>query len=335
MRTRSFRLVLSLVGLLVLLRARFRPAPRPAALSSRSSASAGPQAETTSSSSSSAPARSSVRSAGGGFGVPPPRPAWPLTARSSRGRDVSRPASTTSHEQRRRWVLRCGHGREPTYGTGFTDGGGDAHHTGRRDDRDRRPAASASAPPHASRGPASRARRQPTATTRTSAFGVNLWDSRATMCRLPGPEARQPAEIRLLAGRDAAPCVSITSPANGATDVAPTANVSVTFSEPVTVTGAAFALSCATAARTRRAVRRPDDFTLDPTTTSRRGDLHRHRRRRRRSTDATGDPPPMAATTSVHVHHDRAAPAAIHDIQGASHLLARTTTSSCRACRAS
>src|SRR5207249_2363045 len=43
---------------------------------------------------------------------------------------------------------------------------------------------------------------------------------------------------------DAAPFVSSTSPANGATHVAVNANIVVNFSEPVTVTGSSFTISC-------------------------------------------------------------------------------------------
>ena len=48
-----------------------------------------------------------------------------------------------------------------------------------------------------------------------------------------------------LAG-DLAPAVASTTPANGATDVAPDANLSVTFTESVTVAGAWYDITCAT-----------------------------------------------------------------------------------------
>jgi hypothetical protein len=45
---------------------------------------------------------------------------------------------------------------------------------------------------------------------------------------------------------DQAPAVSSTTPASGAVDIAPAANVTVTFSEPVTVPGSWFDVTCAT-----------------------------------------------------------------------------------------
>ena len=45
---------------------------------------------------------------------------------------------------------------------------------------------------------------------------------------------------------EAAPSVASTTPTGGATDVATTANVGITFSEPVTVTSATFTISCTT-----------------------------------------------------------------------------------------
>src|SRR5439155_1554049 len=46
--------------------------------------------------------------------------------------------------------------------------------------------------------------------------------------------------------QDAAPSVSSTTPADGATDVAKTTNIVVSFSEPVTATGSSFTLECPT-----------------------------------------------------------------------------------------
>jgi hypothetical protein len=71
-------------------------------------------------------------------------------------------------------------------------------------------------------------------------------------------------------GGDIAPTVTSTVPANGATDVAVDANLSVTFSEPVTVTGDWFQIACLASG-----TRFPDDtavsggpttYTIDPNT---------------------------------------------------------------------
>ena len=64
---------------------------------------------------------------------------------------------------------------------------------------------------------------------------------------------------------DIAPSVSSTNPANGATNVALNANITVDFSEAVDVTGSWFDITCATSgAHTAAASGGPNSFTLDP-----------------------------------------------------------------------
>ena len=68
-------------------------------------------------------------------------------------------------------------------------------------------------------------------------------------------------------GDDTAPTVSSSTPAPGATGVARDANVTITFSEPVNVTGSWYAISCGTTAgHPATATGGPTTFTLDPTT---------------------------------------------------------------------
>ncbi len=75
----------------------------------------------------------------------------------------------------------------------------------------------------------------------------------------PNPRNNNPA--------DAAPTVSSSTPAPGATGVARDANVSITFSEPVNVTGSWYAISCGTTgAHPATATGSSPTFTLDPTT---------------------------------------------------------------------
>ena len=67
---------------------------------------------------------------------------------------------------------------------------------------------------------------------------------------------------------DAAPSVASTLPANGATNVGPTADVSITFSESVHVTGTAFTLECpvgSPVAFTNTTPSPATTFVLDPT----------------------------------------------------------------------
>lgn len=64
---------------------------------------------------------------------------------------------------------------------------------------------------------------------------------------------------------DPAPSVQSTTPADNATDVARTADILVTFSEPVNVTGSWFTISCAASgAHTAAVSGGPTSFTLDP-----------------------------------------------------------------------
>jgi len=66
---------------------------------------------------------------------------------------------------------------------------------------------------------------------------------------------------------DQPPSVSSTVPASGASDVALSQNVTVTFSEPVNVSGSWFSLSCTTSgAHTATVSGGPSTFTLDPDT---------------------------------------------------------------------
>lgn len=67
-------------------------------------------------------------------------------------------------------------------------------------------------------------------------------------------------------GADAAPSVISTSPANAASDVTTNANVTVTFSEPVSVSGAWYTLSCSSSGvKTALVSGGGSSFTLDPT----------------------------------------------------------------------
>lgn len=70
-----------------------------------------------------------------------------------------------------------------------------------------------------------------------------------------------------LASGDAGPTVSSTVPAGGATNVARSANVTVTFSEPVDVSGTWFTIGCAASGAHGATVSGgPTAFVLDPTT---------------------------------------------------------------------
>ena len=83
---------------------------------------------------------------------------------------------------------------------------------------------------------------------------------------VPNATARNTGTLPLTpCGGDAAPSVSSTVPTNGATNVAITSNITVTFSEPVNVAGSWFTISGATSGPHTAAVTGgPTTFTLDP-----------------------------------------------------------------------
>ena len=97
---------------------------------------------------------------------------------------------------------------------------------------------------------------------------------------------------------DDAPAVSSTTPANGATGVATSANVSITFSEPVNVTGSWFAISCASSGLHAAVVTSaPTTFTLNPNVNFSFGELCTTTVSAALVTDLDSDDPPdqMAA----------------------------------------
>src|SRR5438105_5902647 len=121
---------------------------------------------------------------------------------------------------------------------------------------------------------------------------------------------------------DAAPTVTSTSPANSAGDVALNSDVTITFSEPVNVTGSWFSISCSSSdGHTAAVTGGPTTFTLNPdadfagsetcTVTIFAANVT--------DQDAT-DPPDNMAANYVFSFNTVAPPVAIHDIQGASHI---------------
>jgi len=123
-------------------------------------------------------------------------------------------------------------------------------------------------------------------------------------------------------GRDAAPAIASTSPADRAVDVALDANISVTFSEAVDVTGDWFTINCShSGAHTATVSGGPTTFSLDPGTDFARSDTCSVSVRASQVTDRdTVDPPDTLAAddafsfVTVGLEGRR-----IHDIQGAAH----------------
>ena len=94
---------------------------------------------------------------------------------------------------------------------------------------------------------------------------------------------------------DTPPAVAATTPANNATGVAPAANLSVTFSEPVTLGATVLELACTTGPRSVARTGGPTTWTFDPTTDFAPGDACTATVRAAQVTDLDGTPDAMAA----------------------------------------
>ncbi len=117
----------------------------------------------------------------------------------------------------------------------------------------------------------------PTTTTTTSAFragnGCTDTDNNATDFTAGAPAPRNTASpTSPCTPVDVAPSVSSIVPANGATNVALDANIAVTFSEPVNVSGTWFTISCTSGSRTATVTGGPITFTLNPNSDFAAGD---------------------------------------------------------------
>ena len=120
---------------------------------------------------------------------------------------------------------------------------------------------------------------------------------------------------------DAAPSVASTTPSSGASGVPTTSNVDITFSEPVTASAAAFSIVCATSGAHAFALSGgPTTYTINPATDFVSGESCMVTVDDAGVSDVDVDDPPdnMAAD---HVFSFTAVPASarIYDIQGASH----------------
>jgi len=121
---------------------------------------------------------------------------------------------------------------------------------------------------------------------------------------------------------DVAPTISVTSPGAGATSVALNANITLTFSEPVDVTGTWFTIGCATSdGHEASATTGPTTFQLDPVVDFAANETCTVTVLASQVTDQdTIDPPDTMTADYVFRFTTIAAPTFIHDIQGASHL---------------
>ncbi|HEY1365679.1 MAG TPA: lamin tail domain-containing protein [Gaiellaceae bacterium] len=140
-----------------------------------------------------------------------------------------------------------------------------------------------------------------------------------------GPKTSNPQNH---SGADAAPAVTATSPADGA---AVDANVAVTFSEPVTVSGSWFTISCTKSGSHDATVSGgPTTFTLDPTADFVTAESCTVTVVAAGVSDVdTNDPPDHPTADSSFTFSTEGPPVRIHEIQGAGHVspLANRTVS--------
>ena len=119
---------------------------------------------------------------------------------------------------------------------------------------------------------------------------------------------------------DAAPSVSSTSPANGASGVAVSSNLTVTFSEPVNVAAPWFTLACGGSAVTATVSGGPTTFTLDPDADFGYLQACTLTVLASQVTDQDANDPPDAMLADATASFTTVAPPVhIYDIQGAAH----------------
>ena len=120
---------------------------------------------------------------------------------------------------------------------------------------------------------------------------------------------------------DAAPQVSSTTPTAGATNVAVNSDITATFSEPVTVSGSWFSISCTTSGiHTAAASGGPLTFTLNPSSDFVQDETCTVTIVGTQVSDNdVEDPPDTMTGNAVWSFTTVGPPARIHDIQGAAH----------------
>jgi predicted extracellular nuclease len=164
----------------------------------------------------------------------------------------------------------------------------------------------------------------PTLSNTTAAFraagGCTDTDNNAADFSAAAPGPRNTAFPLNACPSDPAPTVASTAPANGATNVALDATISITFSEPVTVAAGWFSIACtASGAHAAGESGGPTTFTLTPTTPFSASESCTVTVVGNRVTDQDGNPQTMEAD-HVFSFSTVGPPATINEIQGAGHI---------------
>ena len=123
-------------------------------------------------------------------------------------------------------------------------------------------------------------------------------------------------------GGDAAPSVSSTSPANNATGVATSADITINFSEPVAAASGWYAISCpASGVHTAAQSGGPQSYTLNPDADFAEGETCTVTVTASNVTDTDADDPPnQMAANYAFSFTTSALPAQIGQVQGAAHI---------------
>ena len=122
-------------------------------------------------------------------------------------------------------------------------------------------------------------------------------------------------------GGDPAPSVASTTPANGATEVATTANITINFSEPVAVAASWYTITCSTSgAHTATQSGGPESYTLDPDADFSEGERCTVTVDGSKVTDADIDDPPDQAANHSFSFTTTLPVMQIGQVQGAGHF---------------
>jgi predicted extracellular nuclease len=126
----------------------------------------------------------------------------------------------------------------------------------------------------------------------------------------------------ITSGGDGAPSVASTNPANGATEVAANADITVNFSEPVAVAAGWYSISCASSgAHTATQSGGPQSYTLNPDSDFAEGESCSVTVDASKVTDADTDDPPDQMTANHVFNFTTTLPVTqIGEVQGAGHL---------------
>ena len=152
--------------------------------------------------------------------------------------------------------------------------------------------------------------------------GCTDTDNNAADFAAATPAPRNTATTAAPCVGDAAPSVSSTTPANGATGVALDADITIGFSENVNVTGSWFTISCASSgAHTATVSGGPQSFTLNPDADFAQGESCTVTIVAAQVTDQdASDPPDTMAADYVFGFTTLAPPSTIAEVQGAAHI---------------